>query len=99
MRLSLTKGVMRFGKSGNLCPRFVGPFEILDRVGLVAYRGVYRLVVPLQLSVVHNVFHVSMLQKYKLDPSHVIAFEPLAVKGDLSYEEQPVLLLIVGSRF
>lgn len=51
---------------------------------------VYRLAIPTQLSGMHDVFHVSILRKYEPDPSHVILFELLAVKEDLSYEEQPV---------
>ena len=62
------KGVMRFGKKGKLAPRYIGPFEILERVGMVAYL----LALPLNLSQVHPVFHVSMLKKYILDPSHVL---------------------------
>ena len=54
------RGVVRFGKRGKLLPRFVGPFEILERVGTVAYR----LALPPSMSGVHEVFHVSMLQKY-----------------------------------
>lgn len=59
---------MRFGRKGKLSPRFMGPFEILDRVGAVAYY----LALPLKLANIHNVFHVSMLKKYHLDPSHVL---------------------------
>ena len=59
---------MRFGKSGKLSPWFIGPFEILERIGEVAYR----LALPPQLSGVHDVFHVSMLQQYEPDPSHVL---------------------------
>lgn len=51
------KGIMRFGKKGKLSPRYVGPFEILDKIGEVAYR----LALPPSLSNVHNVFNVSML--------------------------------------
>ncbi|GJT70478.1 putative reverse transcriptase domain-containing protein [Tanacetum coccineum] len=55
----------RFGIKGKLSPRFIGPFEILDRVGEVSYR----LALPPQLSHVHNVFHVSLLRGYKYHPS------------------------------
>ena len=54
------RGVVGFGKRGKLLPRFVGPFEILERVGIVAYR----LALPPSMSSVHEVFHVSMLRKY-----------------------------------
>ena len=62
------KGVMRFGKKGKLAPRYIGPFEIRERVGMVAYR----LALSPDMSQVHPVFHVSMLRKYILDPSHVL---------------------------
>ena len=62
------KGVMRFGKNGKLAPRYIGPFEILKRVGMVAYQ----LALPPNMSQVHSVFYISMLRKYILDPSHVL---------------------------
>ena len=80
---------MRFGFRGKLSPRFVGPFEVLERVGKVAYR----LALPPSLSGVHNVFHVSMLRKYIPDPSHVVDYEPLKLRDDLTYEEQPVKIV------
>ena len=72
LRVSPTKGVMRFGIKGKLSPRFIGPFEVLERVGEVAYR----LALPPMLAGVHNVFHVSMLRKYASDHNHVVAYEP-----------------------
>ena len=68
LKVSPMKGVMRFGKKEKLVLRYIGPFEILDRVGIFAYR----LVLPPNLSQVHLVFHVSMLRKYISDPSHVL---------------------------
>ena len=62
------RGVVRFDKRGKLSPRNIGPFEVLERVGIVAYR----LALPPSLSGVHEVFHVSMLRKYILDPTHVV---------------------------
>ena len=61
------KGMMRFGKKGKLSPRFIGPFEVLERVGEVAYR----IVLPPALLGIYNVFHESMLRKYIPNPPHV----------------------------
>ena len=60
LKVSLKKGIMRFGKKGKLAPRFIGPFEVLQQIDKVAYR----LALPPQLSLVHDVFHVCMLRKY-----------------------------------
>ena len=76
------KGVMRFGKKGKLSPRFVRPFEFLERVGEVAYR----IALPSALTGIHNVFHESMLRKYIPDPSHVLSYKPFQIRDDLSYE-------------
>ena len=62
------RGVVRFDKRGKLLSRYIGPFKILERVGAVAYQ----LALPSSLSGVHEVFHVSMLWKYTLDPTHVV---------------------------
>ena len=62
------RGVVRFGKRGKLSPRYIGPFDVLERVGTVAYR----LALPPSLSSVHTVFYVSMLQKYTQNPTHVM---------------------------
>ncbi|GKV48743.1 hypothetical protein SLEP1_g55542 [Rubroshorea leprosula] len=88
-KVSPTKGVYRFGLKGKLSPRYIGPFEILKRVGEVAYK----IALPPKLSNVHNVFHVSVLRKYEPDPSHVINYEPLELKEYLSYTEQPIQIL------
>ena len=57
MKISPWKGVLRFGKKGNLSPRYMGPYEIVERIGDVAYW----LKLPLELTRIHDVFHVSML--------------------------------------
>ncbi|XP_062103548.1 uncharacterized protein LOC133814627 [Humulus lupulus] len=77
------KGAMRFGKKGKLSPRFIGTFEVLEKVGKVAYR----LALLPSLSNVHDIFHVSLLRKYVIDPSHVLNYEPIEVEQDLTYEE------------
>ncbi|KAL0537554.1 hypothetical protein IC582_026533 [Cucumis melo] len=89
LKVAPMKGVLRFEKKGKLSPRFVGPFEILERIGPVAYR----LALPPSFSSVHDVFHVSMLRKYVADPTHVVDFEPLQINENLSYEEQPIEIL------
>ncbi|KAA0060773.1 pol protein [Cucumis melo var. makuwa] len=89
LKVAPMKGVLRFEKKGKLSPRFVGPFEILERIGPVAYR----LALPPSFSAVHDVFHVSMLRRYVADPTHVVDFEPLQISENLSYKEQPVEIL------
>ena len=79
----------RFGKKGKLSPRFIGPFEILDKVGHVAYQ----LALLPSLAETHNIFYVSMLRKYISDPSHVLDYKALELKQDFSYEEWPVRVL------
>ena len=80
---------MRFGKRGKLNPHYIGPFEIVDGIGPVAYR----LDLPEEFSRVHNVFHISMLRKYIPDSSHVLETPEIELRDDLSYEEQPVQIL------
>ena len=89
LKLSPRKGVVRFGKRGKLNPRYIGPFEIVDGIGPVAYR----LDLPEEFSRVHNVFHISMLRKYIPDSSHVLETPEIELRDDLSYEEQPVQIL------
>ncbi|KAA0033196.1 ty3-gypsy retrotransposon protein [Cucumis melo var. makuwa] len=89
LKVAPMRGVLRFERRGKLSPRFVGPFEILERIGPVAYH----LALPPSLSTVHDVFHVSMLRKYVPDPSHVVDYEPLEIDENLSYTEQPVEVL------
>ena len=62
------RGVVRFEKRGKLVPRYIRPFKILERVGTVAYQ----LALPPSVSIVHEVFHVSMLRKYTPIPDHVV---------------------------
>nr|GEV17938.1 hypothetical protein [Tanacetum cinerariifolium] len=87
--VSPARGVRRFGIKGKLSPRFIGPFEILDRVGEVSYR----LALPPQLSHVHDVFHVSLLRGYKYHPLHVITYPLDQIRTDLSYEEEPKAII------
>ncbi|CAM8890565.1 unnamed protein product [Rhodiola kirilowii] len=83
LQVSPMKGLMRFGKKGKLSPRYIGLFEILERVDNVAYR----LALPPTLSSVHPVFHISMLWKYISDPSHVLKYERVQMDDTLTYDE------------
>ena len=83
------RGVVRFGKQGKLAPRYIGPFEILKRVGKIAYH----LVLPSSLSRVHEVFHVSVLWKYTPDPTHVVDWGEIIINTDGTLEEGPVRML------
>ncbi|XP_069145886.1 uncharacterized protein [Solanum lycopersicum] len=89
LKVSPMKEVMRFGRKGKLRPRYVGPYEILQRVGEVAYE----LALPVELSFIHPVFHVSMLKKCLGDPASILPVEVLGVDEDLSYKEVPVEIL------
>ena len=80
LKVSPWKKVLRFGKKGKLSPRFIGPYEILERVGLVAYR----LALPPMLDKIHNVFHVSMLWRYRSDPSHILPPDVVDIEPNLS---------------
>ena len=83
------RGVVRFGKRGKLLSRFIGPFEILERVGTVAYW----LDLPPSMSGVHKVFHVSMLRRYTPDPAHVVDLGEIKVDIDGTFEEGPVCIM------
>ena len=79
-------GVGRALKCRKLTPRFVGPFEIVEKVGAVAYW----IALPPSLSNLHDVFHVSQLRKYVYDESHVIQVDELKVRDNLTIETWPV---------
>ena len=89
LKVSPMKGVMRFGKRGKLSPRYIGPFEVLKRVGEVAYE----LAFPPGLSGMHPVFHVSMLKKYHGNRNYIIRWDSVLLDENLSYEEEPVSIL------
>ena len=83
------RGTFRFRQKGRLSSRFIGPYEILSRIGEVAYR----LALPPELSGVHNVFHINMFKKYVRNPSHVLQHEPLEIREDAMYVEKPVRII------
>ena len=88
LKVSPWRKVLRFGKKGKLSPRFIGPYEDLERIGPVAYR----LALP-PLAKLHDVFHVSMLRKYRFDESHILPVQEIQVQENLSYNEEPKAIL------
>jgi hypothetical protein len=94
LRVSPTRGVVRFGVSEKLSSRYIGPFSILARVGSLTYR----LQLPESMAGVHMVFHVSMLRKFLQDPDHQIELELIAVQQDLTLECHPVRILESSER-
>ncbi|GJV32082.1 putative reverse transcriptase domain-containing protein [Tanacetum coccineum] len=89
LKVSPWKGVVRFGKKGKLAPRFVGPFEIIEKVGPVAYR----LDLPEELNGVHDTFHVSNLKKCLADPTLKVPLDEIQVDAKLNFMEKPVEIL------
>ncbi|GJZ50039.1 putative reverse transcriptase domain-containing protein [Tanacetum coccineum] len=89
LKVSPWKGVMRFGKKGKLAPRYVGPFEILERIGPVAYR----LRLPNELSEVHDTFHVSNLKKCLADANLHVLLDEIEVDKTLHFVEKPVEIM------
>ena len=84
LKVSPWRKVLRFGKKWKPSPRFIGPYEVLERIRPVAYR----LALPPELTKLHNVFHVSMLQRYRLDEPHILPVQAVQVQTDFSYEEE-----------
>ncbi|XP_073045984.1 uncharacterized protein [Primulina eburnea] len=89
LKVSPFRGTMRFGHNGKLAPRYIGPYMIVERIGTLAYR----LDLPPSLSLIHNVFHVSMLRKYEPDPSHILNVVDVELDSSLSYIEHPMKIL------
>ena len=89
LKVSPWRKILRFGKKGKLSSRFIRPYEILERIGLVAYR----LALPPELAKLHNVFHVLMLRRYRYDGLHILPVQDIQVHADFSYEEEPKVIL------
>ena len=89
LKVSPWKKVIRFGNKGKLSPRFIGQYGVIENMGPVTYR----LALPPKLEKIHNVFHVSMLRRYRLDLSYVVSSETIELRPDLTYEEEPVDIL------
>ena len=75
LKVSPWRKVLRFGKKGKLSSRFIGPYEVLERIGPMAYW----LALPPELAKLHDVFHVSMLRKYRSDESHILPVQEIQV--------------------
>ncbi|GKC03014.1 putative reverse transcriptase domain-containing protein [Tanacetum coccineum] len=89
LKVSPWKGVVRFGKKGKLAPRFVRPFEIIEKVGPVAYM----LDFPKELNGVHDTFHVLNLKKCLADPTLQVHLDEIQVDAKLNFVEEPVEIL------
>ena len=85
LKVSPWKGSLRFGHKGKLTPRYIGPFEILQRIGPVAYRPA----LPQTLQGIHDVFHILQLRRYIPDQEHWVSHEPQQLKENLTYVEEP----------
>ncbi|KAL2243789.1 UNVERIFIED_CONTAM: hypothetical protein Sindi_0496900 [Sesamum indicum] len=85
LKISPWRGILRFGRQGKLSPRYIGPYEIIERVGPLAYQ----LALPAELSQIHDVFHVSMLRRYRSNPSHIIREPKIEIFEELTYVEEP----------
>ena len=81
--------MLRFRKKGKLSPRFIGPYEVSERIRLVAYQ----LTLPPELAKLHDVFHVSMLRKYCFDESHILPVQDIQVQLDFTFDEEPKAIL------
>ncbi|GKA94515.1 hypothetical protein Tco_0816553 [Tanacetum coccineum] len=89
LKVSLWKGVIHFGKKGKLAPRYIGPFNILERIGLVAYR----LRLPKELHSVHDTFHVSNLKKCLADANLHVPLDEIKIDNTLRFVEEPVEII------
>ena len=89
MEVSPWRKILKFGKRGKLSLRFISPYEILERIGPVAYR----LALPPELAKLHDMFHVSMLHKFRSVESHILPVQEVQVQHDFSYDEEPKTIL------
>ncbi|CAN6444767.1 unnamed protein product [Victoria cruziana] len=89
LKVSPTKSIFRFGKKGKLSPRYIGPFEVIERIGPSAYR----LALPPHLSQVHNVFHVFMLRKYLPDRNRQTEYPEVEIDEMLNILEVPIRVI------
>ena len=92
LKISPMRGVIRFGKTGKLAPRYIGPFPIEERIGPLSYR----VALPEWLSGVHNVFHISHLRKCVHDPDMIVdevAQRDLEITPNLATKREPIKII------
>jgi hypothetical protein len=94
LKVSPIRGTCRFQVRGKLAPRYIGPFPIIKKVGVVAYK----LQLPADMSDVHDVFHVSQLRKCLRVPEEQVTPETIDLQDDLRYQEVPVKILDTQTR-
>ena len=89
LKVSPWNGVLKFGRKCKLAPRYNSLYEILRRVGNVAYR----LALPPKLEMIHKVFHISVLKKYISNPTQILESQRVELSENLTYEEQPMKIV------
>ena len=89
LKVSSWRKILRFGQKGKLSPRFIGPYVILECISPVACQ----LALPPELAKLHDVFHVSMLRRYRSDGSQKLPVQEVQVQADFSYDEEPKAIL------
>ncbi|XP_019058864.1 PREDICTED: uncharacterized protein LOC109116956 [Tarenaya hassleriana] len=89
LRVQAMRGHARFGQGGNLKPRYIGPYPVIGKVGAVAYR----LRLPSELGNINDVFHVSMLQRYVANPSHVLQPQELEFTNATRFRDEPLQIM------
>lgn len=80
---------MWFGMKGRLAPGYIGPYKIIENIGHVTYK----LILPPHLAKIHNVFHVSLVHKAKLDPFGILPLIPIEIREDLTVHMKRVRIL------
>jgi hypothetical protein len=94
LRVSSARGIQRFGVKGKFAPRYIGPFEIIEVCGPIAYR----LQLPPQLAAIHDIFHISQLRKCVKVPTEIIDSQTIEIESDLTYTEHPIRVLDTKER-
>jgi hypothetical protein len=89
LRVSLMKGVRHFGIKGKLAPHYIGPYPIIDKYGPTSYQ----VELPVKLSGVHNVFHISQLKRCLKHPTDVVIEDTIPLGPDLTYKAYPIKIL------